>query len=97
MTDVHLRGEQLDALLALLGGARRSLDAAAEAGRTAGGACGHDGLSDAVDDVAGGWRLRRAALLDQVAVVHDGLEAIIDTFADLDARMGEAVTSEVPR
>ncbi len=97
MTGVHLRGEQLDALLTLLGEARRSLETAAEAGRTAGGACGHDGLSDAVHDVAAGWVLRRAALLDQVAVVHDGLEAIVDTFADMDARMGEAVTSEVQR
>lgn len=96
MADVHLRGAQLDSLLSLLGGARSSLDGAGDAGRTAGGACGHDGLSDAVADVTDGWRRRRAALLDQVAMVHDGVEAIVDTFADLDARMGEAV-SEAPR
>jgi hypothetical protein len=29
-------------------------------------------------------------------MVHDGIEAIVDTFADLDARMGDAV-SEAPR
>lgn len=93
MTDIHLRGDLLSALLEGLGGARATLDSAAEAGRGAGTACGHDGLSAVVADVADGWRLRRAALLTQATLVHDALDAIVETFADLDRQMGTAIDS----
>ena len=97
MADVHLRGDQLAALLEGLGGARATLDSAAEAGRGAGSACGHDGLASAVTDVADGWRLRRATLLEQSSIVHAAVEAIVQTFADLDGRMGAAINSDGTR
>jgi len=93
VTDIHLRGDLLAELLAGLGSARASLDSADEAGRGAGSACGHDTLSAVVGNVADGWRLRRAALLEQATLVHDALTAIVETFADLDQQMGTAIDS----
>ena len=45
---------------------------------------GHDGLASRVRDFASGWDIHRGKLGDELRQIADMLEAVDDTFTDLD-------------
>ncbi|MFJ6651601.1 hypothetical protein ACIQLJ_02255 [Microbacterium sp. NPDC091313] len=90
MTDVDLN-------LSSLSTARTQVDAAlttfSEAGTVADSLAEHTGdrrLAGRVRDFAGNWDYNRGKLEEQLTAVRDRLQAIVDTFAELDASMAEA-------
>jgi hypothetical protein len=90
MTDVDLN-------LTTLTTARTRVDAAlstfAEAGTVADGLAEHTGdrkLAGRVRDFAGNWDYNRGKLEEQLTAVRDRLQAIVDTFTELDASMADA-------
>ena len=50
---------------------------------------GHDGLSDKVSDFGGKWDIAREELRDNLRTQADFIQAIVDTFRDLDAQMAQ--------
>jgi hypothetical protein len=52
---------------------------------------GHDGLSGTVQDFADSWNDRRRDLIEQLTMVHDFIDAVYESFTELDERMGKGV------
>lgn len=48
---------------------------------------GHDGLADKIEDFGNDWDVAREELRDGLASVADFMQAIHDTFIDLDDKM----------
>ena len=50
---------------------------------------GHGGLSDKIEDFGGKWDIAREELRDNLRSQADFMQAIVDTFRDLDAQMAQ--------
>ncbi|WP_125130223.1 hypothetical protein [Microbacterium sp. 10M-3C3] len=91
MTDVDL---DLTTLTTARTRVDRALRTFAEAGSTADGLAEHTGdrrLAGRVRDFAGNWDDNRGKLEEQLTAVRDRLQAIVDTYSELDASMAAGV------
>lgn len=52
---------------------------------------GHDGLSNTVQDFADSWNDKREDLIEQLTMVHDFIDAVYESFTELDERLGKGV------
>jgi len=52
---------------------------------------GHGGLSGTVQNFADSWNDRRRDLIDQLAMVHDFIDAVYESFRELDERLAKGV------
>lgn len=90
MTDLHLDFDGLrdvvsdaQALAAQLADARSIAEATAQA-------TGHDDLASRVRDFGSAWDVNRERLRGGLQHVGDYLDAVVDTFGDLDERLTAA-------
>ncbi|QYJ05719.1 hypothetical protein KUV85_08585 [Nocardioides panacisoli] len=92
MTDVAI---DLDRLAATAGDARTLRDDFAGAERFAediGGLTGHDGLAAKVEEFGHEWDVAREDLGEALGRVADFMQAIHDTFCDLDDTMAHGIS-----
>jgi len=64
------------------------------AGSTAAGAAeltGDEGLSQAVTNFADRWRINRESMLENLVNLQQMVEAIVDTFTDVDCSLDDAL------
>ena len=54
-----------------------------------GGLTGHGGLSNKIEDFGGKWDIAREKLRDNLRSQADFMQAIVDTFRDLDEQMAK--------
>lgn len=101
MSDVHIDGDLLRAAASRVDAVVQSFATAGSDAREAADYVGHDGLAHRVRDFAGGWDIHRARLTDEFGQLAAMLEAVAQTFADLDDRLAatarQAVADPVPR
>ncbi|CAN5120125.1 hypothetical protein BH09ACT3_BH09ACT3_16840 [soil metagenome] len=55
------------------------------------GTVGHSGLADTVQSFADSWNDRREDLIEQLTLVHDFVDAVHDSFVELDERLAKGV------
>ncbi len=86
MSDLRIDGDCLrDAAIRI----REVVDSFGTAGADAGDAAtyvGHGGLARRVKEFANGWDIHRGRLSDELRQMADTLEAVVETFTDVDDR-----------
>lgn len=65
----------------------RDLHAAGQQADDAALAVGHRGLQGAVHHFADHWRIHRGRTIDELTGMADGLDAVCETFTDLDSQI----------
>lgn len=91
MSDLRIDGDALREAAAHI---RQVIDSFATAGSDAHDAAalvGHAGLASRVKEFADGWDIHRGRLGDELRQVAEMLEAVDDTFADLDRQTAQTV------
>jgi hypothetical protein len=92
MSDLTLESSLLDASRSSISAAIQTFAGADRFGDDVAGLTGHGGLSDKVHDFAGNWDRKRGQLQKSLEGIRDTLQAIADTFGDLDRNMAKSVT-----
>ncbi len=87
MSDVRMDLARLQTAATAARGLAADFDDAESFADDLGGLTGHDGLSDKVSDFGGKWDIAREELRDNLRTQADFIQAIVDTFRDLDAQM----------
>lgn len=89
MTDVKMDLARLEATAGTANKLATTFDGAESFAKDIGGLTGHDGLSGKVEDFGGKWDVAREDLRDGLRSQADFIQAIVDTFRDLDATMAD--------
>ncbi|WP_051669368.1 hypothetical protein, partial [Microbacterium sp. Cr-K1W] len=92
MSDLTLESSLLDASRSSISAAIQTFANADRFGDDVAGLTGHGGLSGKVQDFAGNWDRKRGQLQKSLEGIRDTLQAIADTFGDLDRNMAKSVT-----
>ncbi|PRB57545.1 MULTISPECIES: hypothetical protein [unclassified Microbacterium] len=92
MSDLTLESSLLDASRSSISAAIQTFANADRFGDDVAGLTGHSGLSGKVQDFAGNWDRKRGQLQKSLEGIRDTLQAIADTFGDLDRNMAKSVT-----
>ena len=91
MTDLEVRGDALHAAARTVRAVVADLQAAGTDAHEAAEHVGHDGLAHRVRDFADQWDIHRGRTVALLTGLADSLDAVNDTFADLDGRAASAV------
>lgn len=97
MSNLRIDGEALRAAARRIREVVDSLSTAGSDAHEAADYVGHGGLAGRVKDFADGWEYRRGKLGDELRQVADMLEAIDDTFTDLDNTTAGQLWHAMPR
>ncbi|UJP09167.1 hypothetical protein L2X99_12010 [Microbacterium sp. KUDC0406] len=89
MTDVRMDLGRLESTAHTAKGLATTFDEAEEFADDLGGLTGHGGLADKIEDFGGKWDIAREELRDNLRSQADFMQAIVDTFRDLDAEMAQ--------
>jgi hypothetical protein len=89
MGDVRMDLPRLESAAVAARGLATTFDDAESFADDLGSLTGHDGLSDKVSDFGGKWDIAREDLRDNLRAQADFIQAIVDTFRDLDAQMAQ--------
>ncbi|MGN7860814.1 hypothetical protein ACTJI8_09535 [Microbacterium sp. 22303] len=89
MTDVRMDLARLESTAHTAKGLATTFDRAEEFADDLGGLTGHDGLADKIEDFGGKWDIAREDLRDNLRSQADFMQAIVDTFRDLDTKMAQ--------
>ncbi|WP_341940425.1 hypothetical protein [Microbacterium sp. LWH10-1.2] len=89
MSDVRMDLARLQSTAQKARGLATTFDEAESFADDLGGLTGHGGLSDKVDDFGGKWDIAREKLRDNLRSQADFMQAIVDTFRDLDQKMAQ--------
>lgn len=89
MTDVRMDLARLESTAQTAKGLATTFDEAEDFADDIGGLTGHGGLAGAIDDFGGKWDIAREDLRDNLRSQADFMQAIVDTFRDLDATMAQ--------
>ena len=92
MSDLTLESSLLDASRSSISAAIQTFANADRFGDDVAGLTGHSGLSGKVQDFAGNWDRKRGQLQKSLEGIRNTLQAIADTFGDLDRNMAKSVT-----
>ena len=87
MTDVRMDLPRLEATAHAAKGLATTFDHAEAFAGDLGGLTGHGGLSDKIEDFGEKWDIAREKLRDGLRSQADFMQAIVDTFRDLDKAM----------
>ncbi|MDR2996811.1 MAG: hypothetical protein LBU78_01695 [Microbacterium sp.] len=90
MTDVRMDLARLESTAHTAKGLATTFDQAEEFAADIGGLTGHGGLANKIEDFGGKWDIAREDLRDGLRSQADFMQAIVDTFRDLDAKMAES-------
>lgn len=88
MTDVRMDLAQLESTAHMAKGLATTFDQAQDFADDLGELTGHDGLGDKIEDFGDKWDIAREKLRDNLRSQADFMQAIVDTFRDLDKKMG---------
>ncbi|MFE6735294.1 hypothetical protein [Microbacterium sp. NPDC057650] len=89
MTDVRMDLDRLESTAHTAKGLATTFDDAEDFADDIGGLTGHGGLADKIEDFGGKWDIAREALRDNLRSQADFMQAIVDTFRDLDDKMAQ--------
>lgn len=89
MTDVKMDLSRLESTAHTARGLATTFDGAEAFADDLGGLTGHGGLSDKIEDFGGKWDVAREKLRDSLRSQADFMQAIVDTFRDLDDEMAQ--------
>ncbi|KRC59356.1 hypothetical protein ASE14_16605 [Agromyces sp. Root81] len=89
MTDVRMDLARLESTAHTAKGLATTFDDAEAFADDLGGLTGHGGLSDKIDDFGGKWDIAREQLRENLRSQADFMQAIVDTFRDLDTTMAQ--------
>ncbi|UNK70410.1 hypothetical protein [Microbacterium sp. H1-D42] len=89
MTDVRMDLDRLESTAQAAKGLATTFDQAEAFADDLGSLTGHGGLSDKIDDFGGKWDIAREDLRDSLRSQADFMQAIVDTFRDLDTQMAQ--------
>jgi len=89
MTDVKMDLARLESTAQKAKGLATTFDEAEDFADGLGSLTGHDGLAGKIEDFGGKWDVAREDLRDSLRSQADFMQAIVDTFRDLDAKMAQ--------
>ena len=89
MTDVKMDLAQLESTASNAKGLATTFDNAEDFADDIGGLTDHGGLSNKIEDFGGKWDIAREKLRDNLRSQADFMQAIVDTFRDLDETMAK--------
>ena len=89
MTDVKMDLAQLQETARTAKKLATTFDDAENFADDIGGLTGHGGLSNKIEDFGGKWDIAREKLRDNLRSQADFMQAIVDTFSDLDEKMAQ--------
>lgn len=89
MTDVKMDLARLESTAHTAKGLATTFDETETFSADLGALTGHHGLSDKIEDFGGKWDIARGDLRDNLRAQADFMQAIVDTFRDLDKKMTE--------
>lgn len=89
MTDVSMDLARLASTAHTARGLAKTFDETETFAADLGALTGHHGLSGRIDDFGGKWDIAREDLRDALRAQADYMQAIVDTFRDLDAKMAQ--------
>ncbi|MGX1793035.1 hypothetical protein ACWIDW_08845 [Microbacterium sp. NPDC055312] len=89
MTDVRMDLARLESTAHTAKTLATTFDEAEDFADDIGGLTGHGGLAGTIDDFGGKWDIAREDLRDNLRSQADFMQAIVDTFRDLDATMAQ--------
>jgi len=92
VSDLRLDTARLDAWSVTVRSIVRDLHTAGHQADSAAHAVGHAALAGTVRDFAEGWQLHRARTVDELTGMADALDAVNETFTDLDSRVAASLT-----
>lgn len=94
MADVDLDLDRIAQTASTCRGLKDEFDNAEDFADDLAGATGHDGLKDKVEQFGNDWGNAREGLSEGLKGVADFMQAIVDTFTDLDTDMAGGVEVE---
>lgn len=89
MTDVKMDLARLESTAQTARGLATTFDQAEDFADDIGALTGHGGLADKIEDFGGKWDIAREELRDNLRSQADFMQAIVDTFRDLDVEMAQ--------
>ncbi|MFE6996014.1 hypothetical protein ACFVAE_08675 [Microbacterium sp. NPDC057659] len=89
MTDVRMDLDRLESTAHTAKGLATTFDDAEDFADDIGGLTGHGGLANKIEDFGGKWDIAREELRDNLRSQADFMQAIVDTFRDLDDKMAQ--------
>lgn len=89
MSDVKMDLARLESTAETAKGLATTFNEAESLADDLGGLTGHGGLSDKIEDFGGKWDIAREDLRDKLRSQADFMQAIVDTFRDLDKKIAE--------
>ncbi|MBY6060042.1 hypothetical protein [Microbacterium esteraromaticum] len=89
MSDVRMDLAQLESTAQAAKELATTFDGAESFAADVGSLTGHSGLSAKVDDFGGKWDIAREDLSESLRSQAEFMQAIVDTFRDLDAKMAQ--------
>lgn len=89
MTDVRMDLARLESTAHTAKTLATTFDEAERFAGDIGGLTGHGGLASTIDDFGGKWDIAREDLRDNLRSQAEFMQAIVDTFRDLDATMAQ--------
>lgn len=92
--DIAIDLDRLDATAANVRELADHFDAAEGVAEDIGGLTGHDGLAGRIADFGDHWDNARTDLRDNLRYVADFLQAIVDTYRDLDLALADGLETE---
>jgi len=92
MSDLRIDGDSLREAARRIREVVESFATAGSDAHAAAGYVGHGGLANRVKDFADGWDIHRGKFSDELRQVADMLEAVDDTFTDLDNQTAEKMS-----
>ncbi|MFC4140617.1 MULTISPECIES: hypothetical protein [unclassified Microbacterium] len=89
MTDVRMDLDRLESTAHTAKGLATTFDDAEDFADDIGALTGHGGLANKIEDFGGKWDIAREELRDNLRSQADFMQAIVDTFRDLDDKMAQ--------
>lgn len=96
MSDLRVAGDSLRQAAAHIREVVESFASAGSDAHEAASFVGHGGLASRVTEFADGWDIHRGKFSDELRDMADMLEAVDDTFTDLDNRTAQTLIQATP-
>ena len=89
MSDIRIDLDRLDSARARLDTVITEFDATSPVQAHLAGATGHPRLISVVDDFRSAWSVRRGEMVEELTFLRDAVQAIHDTFVELDQSLAD--------
>ena len=93
MADLTIDYDELDRARIDIDNAASTFSRADRVSSDIAGLVGHGGLAGKVNEFADSWDISRGKLQDSLEFIADSLQAVVDTFTELDSKQAGALTN----